>query len=208
MFKMSVNYLHVISGSARGLKLWSPVGYETRPTTGRVKEAVFNILNAKIDFGGTVFLDLYAGSGAMGIEALSRNADFAVFVDSAKECCDVVKKNIAKARFIKKSVVYNDDAMDVLAVLKKQFVFDVIYLDPPYDYAKKDNYLGLLLDQINKNGLLSADGICVLETSVPKGAASPIVEYEKYGFCVIDERNYSNTSLVFLNKLSRKEASG
>ena len=104
--------MRIISGKARGTKLYTLDGENTRPTLDRVKESLFNIIQN--DVRDTVFLDLFSGSGAIGLEALSRGAKKAIFCDKSKEACEFIKKNIKKTHFENDSVVYNEDFKIVL----------------------------------------------------------------------------------------------
>ncbi len=173
--------MRVISGSARGLKLLAPNGIETRPTTDRVKESVFNILQPYIPCNNV--LDLFAGSGAMGIEALSRSCSYCVFVEKSRESLDIIHKNLEKARLASSSKVVFGDALDYLSLKEKRF--DLIFLDPPYNKG----LLSLVFDKIFSNDILSDNGIIVVESEVGGEIVSDL-RYEcfkqaKYGKTVI-----------------------
>ena len=118
--------MRVITGTARGRKLREPSGMDIRPTTDVVKEAVFNII--QFDIEGRRVLDLFAGTGQLGIEALSRGAADCVFVDESREAVSIVKENLAKCRFTAKVV-----QTDSIGYLRGAGKFDMIFLDPPYD---------------------------------------------------------------------------
>ena len=128
--------MRIISGNLRGTKLYTLDGLNTRPTLDRVKESLFNIINKYID--GCTFLDLFAGSGAIGIEAISRGANKVVMCEKSKEAIQVINKNIEKTKINEKVKLYN---MDFEKCIKNELneKFDLIYLDPPYktDYAFK-----------------------------------------------------------------------
>lgn len=120
--------MRVITGTAKGRRLETLEGEDVRPTTERIKEAVFSIIQFEIM--GHTFLDLFAGSGQMGIEAISRGASSAYFVDASKKSLDVVKKNISSVKFDKEAKVF---AMDYRSFLSMNTVeFDIAFLDPPY----------------------------------------------------------------------------
>lgn len=121
--------MRIISGSARGRRLESPEGLQVRPTTDRVKEAMFSIL--QFDLEGTRVLDLFSGSGQLGLEALSRGAKNAVFVDSDRRSLAITKKNIALAGFEDVSTLVHADALQFLQNASQ--TFDVVLMDPPYD---------------------------------------------------------------------------
>lgn len=120
--------MRVITGSARGRRLVSPEGFDVRPTTDKVKESIFNIIQFQL--ADACVLDLFAGSGQLGIEALSRGASKAVFVDSARKSLDVVKKNIELCRFQAEAETHLCDSIAFLRGCRQKF--DIVFLDPPY----------------------------------------------------------------------------
>ncbi len=120
--------MRVITGSRRGKKLKTLEALDTRPTTDMVKEAVFSAI--QFDVAGSQVLDLFAGSGQMGIEALSRDATHCVFVDNNPAAVQIIKENISDCKFVAESRVLNMDSLDYLKVAKGQF--DIVLLDPPY----------------------------------------------------------------------------
>lgn len=148
--------LRVISGSAKGHKLKTVNGTVTRPTADRVKESVFNIISSFIS--GARVLDLYSGTGNLGIEALSRGADFSLFVDKGRECILTIKENLFHTKLSEKSSIM---PMDVFAALnklsKENRKFDIIFLDPPY----KLNIINYLITYILDNNLLNEGGVIV-----------------------------------------------
>ncbi len=157
--------MRVITGSARGCRLRSVDGELTRPTSAFVKESVFNIL--QFDIEGRDFLDLFAGTGQMGIEALSRGALKAVFVDNAQAALAVIRDNLRHTKFTDKALVVERDALSYLA--SKPGPFDIVYVDPPYHmgYAK-------ILDAITSFDILREGGIIVCESA--EGTFAPAVE--------------------------------
>ena len=178
--------MRIISGSARGRKLMSPEGMETRPTSDRVKESVFNIISPYVY--GAVVLDLFAGSGALGVEALSRGAETAVFVENNASAQKVLKKNIELARFEDKSKVFGcgfDAYLNSSAVK-----FDIVFLDPPY----KSGYYKKALELIRDKSLLSEEGIVVAEYEF--GQTLPAV----LGYELLKDRKYGKTSVAVLKK--------
>ena len=129
--------MRVITGTARGRRLKAVPGLSTRPTSDRVKEAIFSMIGPFFD-GGTV-LDLFAGTGALGIEALSRGADRAVFVDRERASVETVRDNLAACGFADRAVVYQSDAMRAIRLLARRgAAFDIAFLDPPYRFAGLD----------------------------------------------------------------------
>lgn len=174
--------MRVIAGEKRGTKLISLEGKDTRPTTDRVKESLFNILQWDIE--GRLVLDLFAGSGSLGLEALSRGAAHAMFVDANAEAVAVIQSNIQKLRFEGKSKIICTDFQNALKNCK---IYDIIFLDPPY----QSNFLDISLDLIYKNVLLSSHGVIICETDKNKQ-----IHYE--GFKIKKEVCYGNTKLCFL----------
>ena len=152
--------MRVIAGSARSVPLKSREGLDTRPTTDRVKEAVFNILQFEIE--GREVLDLFGGSGQMAIEALSRDAAHAVIVDQSKESVSIIKENLQKTRLSDRAQVYCLDYMDYLHRCKTRF--DVIFLDPPY----REKFLENALKKISEIDILKSGGIIVCERPASK----------------------------------------
>lgn len=151
--------MRVITGSARGRRLKELQGMDTRPTTDKVKESVFSVI--QFDIEGRRVLDLFAGTGQLGIEALSRGADSAVFVDSRREAVQLIRENLALCQLEDKAQVRMGDA---LAYLKSGEKFDLIFLDPPY--------AATLLDEALK-GIMAFDicrphGIIVAESAADK----------------------------------------
>lgn len=169
--------MRVISGSARGLKLLSPEGLDTRPTTDRVKESLFNILQPYIPCDAV--LDLFSGSGALGIEALSRGCEKAVFVESSVNALAVTEKNIEKARFLSRAKIIKSEALAFLSECHERF--DIIFLDPPYDKG----LLEPVFEKIFTGKLLSPDGIIAVETKHDgekiENGNFEIIKYAKYG---------------------------
>ena len=147
--------MRVVSGTARGVSLLSLEGLETRPTTDRVKESMFNVL--QFELYGKRVLDLFAGSGALGIEALSRGAESATFVDQNPKALDIVGQNLKKTRLDGQAVLVRDGFESFLKREKKPF--DIVFLDPPYASDFAHRAVLMLLEQ----GLLSPRSVVVLE---------------------------------------------
>lgn len=174
--------MRIISGSKRGAKLLSLPGDDTRPTTDRVKESLFNIIQWEIN--GAAVLDLFAGSGGLGLEALSRGARYALFADSNPAAVNVINSNIAKLGFEENSQVV---CSDFRTVLNETVKYDIIFLDPPY----ASDFIEQSLSQIEQNGTLAQGGVIVCETLKDK-------LFDTYGFAVRKEAVYGITKLVFL----------
>lgn len=142
--------MRVITGSARGRRLVSPEGYDVRPTTDKVKESLFNII--QFNLPGSVVLDLFAGSGQLGIEALSRGAQKAVFVDSSRKSVEVIKKNIELCRFQNESQIHLCDSIAFLKSLRE--IYDIVLLDPPYHKNLCVDALEYLSAAVNEDSLV------------------------------------------------------
>ncbi|MBR5155248.1 MAG: 16S rRNA (guanine(966)-N(2))-methyltransferase RsmD [Clostridia bacterium] len=169
--------MRVISGQARGLKLASPEGLDTRPTTDRVKESMFNIIAPYLP--AEDILDLFSGSGALGIEALSRNSKHGVFVESDRSALSILKQNLERARQAQKAEVMPIDAFTYLS--RANVKFDIIFLDPPYNKG----LLTRAVNEVAEKGLLKDGGIIVAESEaggeVPPSGSFHILKSAKYG---------------------------
>lgn len=152
--------MRVITGSARGVRLKTPEGLATRPTADRVKEGLFSSI--QFDIPGSRILDLFAGTGQLGIEALSRGAEAAVFVDSSKDAAALVRENLKKTKLSQKAKVIQSDYLSFLAQTRE--VFDLIFLDPPY----AEIFLETALRRISEIDILSESGIIICESPLEK----------------------------------------
>ena len=161
--------MRVIAGKAKGVQLNTPEGMLTRPTTDRVKEALFSIIQFEIP--GARVLDLFGGTGQLGIEALSRGASGAVFVDSRKEACQLIRSNLKKTKFENQGSVVQSDYLDFLNRCRE--TFQIILLDPPYAEVFLEN----ALKRITEIDILQSGGIIVAER--PLGKELPW-EFEGY----------------------------
>lgn len=188
--------MRIISGVARGSRLVTLEGTETRPTLDRVKEPLFSIIQMYIKEASV--LDLFAGSGALGLEALSRGAKDAVFVDISKKAINVINQNVQKTKLEDKAVVLNqsyNEALQQMANENKQF--DIIFLDPPYLSGLLEN----AIQEILKYKLLSKEGIIVVETDME----SELQKIQNIGLHIKDIRKYGRVMLLFLQCNSRFE---
>lgn len=177
--------MRVIAGEARGRKLSSLEGEQTRPTTDRVKESVFNIVMPYIR--GANALDLFAGSGALGIEAISRGAAWCTFVEKSREALSIIRKNLEDTKLKERATVTMQDALSFLENAEKSY--DLIFLDPPYD----GGFYEPVLETISKRGLLQKDGILVLEK---RASASPGIPE---AMTVLKERTYGKITIMVLS---------
>lgn len=150
--------MRVVSGSARGCRLSPVPGMNTRPTTDRVKESVFNIIQMRVRDADV--LDLFAGTGQLGIEALSRGARHCDFVERERKAFDTVRKNVQAARVEERAALHQTDARTFLSRADKQR-YDLIFLDPPYGGEILEN----ALRQIETFDILSTNGIIICESA-------------------------------------------
>lgn len=152
--------MRVISGSAKGKKLKAPAGLNTRPITDMIKEALFNVLAAKVT--DAKLLDLFAGSGSVGIEALSRGAQTVVFVDNSVEALKVVKENLNNCNFTREYHVLRSDVFKALGLLKRHnSKFDLVYVDPPFTNERIFNEI---MESLAATDILEIDGIVIIRT--------------------------------------------
>jgi 16S rRNA (guanine(966)-N(2))-methyltransferase RsmD len=181
--------MRVIAGSARGLRLTAPVGLKTRPTADRVKEALFSIIASRRDLVGARILDICAGTGGLGIEALSRGAASCCFIEQDRHVLSVLEKNLVRAGLDSRGECLALDGLKGLNTLSRQGkVFDIVFFDPPY----LSNLYAALLEAVSTLSLLSDDGLLVAECS----AKIPLAE--RFDALVrIDRRVYGDTALEF-----------
>ena len=167
--------MRIIAGTHRSRRFDAPSGRNTRPTLDKVREAVFSSLGGFFD-GGNV-LDLYAGSGAIGFESLSRGMDHAVFADSDRNAAAVIRKNAESLGFTEQCTVYPMKAERVIPLLKeKGMVFDLVYLDPPYRRQENE----AMLEKVCEAGLLKAGGIAVIESLKEEQFSEQIGPLKRY----------------------------
>ncbi len=183
--------MRVISGSKRGRKLVSFEGDSIRPTTDRVKESIFNLIMDWV-YDSNV-LDLFGGSGALSLEALSRGAKKAVIVDNSKSSVEIIKKNIELTDFHNETEVLNAKAEEYIKTTKESF--DIIFLDPPYNKG----YVVPILKAISEKKLLSDEGIVVLESDFSDDHG------EIPGFQILKQRKYGRTFVTVYTSIVGKE---
>ena len=181
--------MRIIGGRARGTKLYTLEGTATRPTLDRVKESIFNIIQQHIP--NSVFLDLFSGSGAIGLEAISRGAKKAIICDKSKAAIEIIKKNIEKTHSEKQVEVYNLDFENCLKNIKEPI--DIIYIDPPY----QTNYIEQSLKIIENMQFISDETLIILETDDEEKVLHKINVLK---FEIIDKRKYGIAHIIFLQK--------
>jgi 16S rRNA (guanine(966)-N(2))-methyltransferase RsmD len=181
--------MRVIAGSARGLRLTAPAGLKTRPTGDRVKEALFSIIASRRELAGARILDICAGTGSLGIEALSRGAASCCFIDQDRPVLAVLEKNLARAGLAGKGQCLLLDALKGLDLLSQQGkAFDIVFFDPPY----LSGLYAPVTEALSALSLMSDGGLLVAECSVRIPLA------ERYGTLVrVDRRVYGDTALEF-----------
>ncbi len=177
--------MRVIAGTARSMPLITPKGDGTRPTTDRIKETLFNTMQAYVP--DAVFIDLFAGSGAVGIEALSRGAKKAYFVDNSREALDCIRKNLEFTKLDDRAVVIGRNAVDALYEIKD--TADIIFIDPPYHLGIESDIMRMIRDR----GLASEDTLIVIEADIDTDLSG----IESLGYSVFKEKIYKTNKHIF-----------
>lgn len=182
--------MRIIAGTARSLPLKAPEGLDTRPTSDQIKETLFNML--QYDIPGCYFLDLFAGSGQMGLESLSRGGEYSVFVDNNRKAAKCIEENIHFTKFDTQGRLINSDVISALYTLEGKYKFDIIFMDPPYNKELEKNVLTYLKD----SSLLKPDSIIIVEASVETA-----FDYvEELGFEITKYKKYKTNAHVFLKR--------
>lgn len=186
--KGNIINMRIISGKARGTKLYTLNGTATRPTLDRVKESLFNIIQNDIE--DSTVLDLFSGSGAIGLEFLSRGAKRAVLCDSSKDAIKIIKQNVQKTHFEEKVEVYNMEFTKLVERLQNQ-KFDIIYIDPPY----ATDFIKISLEKIIEYELVNENTKIIVETDDETRILNQI---EKMDVEITDKRKYGRATIIFL----------
>ena len=179
--------MRVITGSARGVQLKTPEGLQTRPTADRVKEALFSIIQFEIPCARV--LDLFGGTGQLGIEALSRGAKSAVFVDESEKACTLIRENLNRTKLSENGKVIRSDYMQYLQNCRE--TFDIVFLDPPYAEVFLEN----ALNKLTEIDILQSGGIIVAERPVGKD-----LPWDFEGFTRSKDYKYGKTFLTIYRK--------
>ena len=179
--------MRVITGKARGVTLKTPDGLQTRPTTDRVKEALFSVI--QFDIPGANVLDLFGGTGQLGIEALSRGAKQAVFIDENDKACRLIRENLKRTKLEQQGSVLRSDYMAYLARCNEKF--NLIFLDPPYAEVFLEN----ALKRITEIDILQSGGIIVTERPLGKE-----LFFEFQGYTRSKDYKYGNTLVTLYRK--------
>ncbi len=181
--------MKVISGVAHGHNLKSPDGLDVRPTLARIKESIFNSLMPQIS--GSIFLDLFSGSGAMGIEALSRGSSKTFFVEKNKACMQVIKTNLLLTKLLDDAELVLGDVFEALHNFsQRKLLFDIIFMDPPY----YKNFVQQVLLFLAEHDLLAKDGIIVCET----GSKEILPDIERFDF--FKSKYYTTSAVHFIKE--------
>lgn len=181
--------MRVIAGSARSLPLKTPEGADTRPTTDRIKETLFNILQP--DLPGGVFIDLFSGSGGIGIEALSRGAAKAYFIELAPKAISCIQQNLAFTKFTDRGIVIKQDVHAALAGIREKQA-DIIFMDPPYNQELEKSVLSLLRNM----SYVTEDTLLVVEADLH----TDFGYLSDMGYAVVKEKKYKTNKHLFLRK--------
>lgn len=183
--------MRVIAGTARRLQLKAPKGMDTRPTTDRIKETLFNMLQDEID--GICFLDLFSGSGGIGIEALSRGAVKAYFVERNQEACNIIRDNLGFTRLAEKAEVMSCSALSAISMLQGKEMFHVVFMDPPYgkglekEVLKSPEFHRILVDK----------ALVIIEADLDTRLSDEDIS----GFRMLKEKIYKTNKHIFLEKM-------
>lgn len=181
--------MRVIAGTARSLPLKTPDGLDTRPTTDRIKETLFNILQPYLPDG--IFVDLFSGSGGIGIEALSRGAKHAYFVENYPKAFACIQQNVKFTKFEEQATLLKQDVMGALTAIHEKEV-DVIFMDPPYAAGYEER----VLKQLHEMSYVTEDTLLVVEATLDRDFSFA----QELGYVITREKNYKTNKHVFLKK--------
>lgn len=181
--------MRVIAGTARSLPLKTPEGLDTRPTTDRIKETLFNMLQPYI--ADSVFLDLFSGSGGIGIEALSRGARHAYFVDNDSRAFSCIQQNIKFTKFEEQATLLKQDVIGALSMVREKEV-DIIFMDPPYQSGCEEQVLKALAEK----PYVTDDTLIIIEAALGKDCSF----VSELGFEITKEKNYKTNKHVYIKR--------
>ena len=181
--------MRVIAGTARSLPLKTPEGLDTRPTTDRIKETLFNMLQVYIP--GCVFVDLFSGSGGIGIEAISRGAKKAYFIENAPKSIACIEQNLAFTKFQDRAIVLKQDACAGLSSIYEKEV-DIIFMDPPYNQEHERR----VLEQLRNVKYVTEDTLIIVEASLE----TDFDYLEALGYTVEKEKLYKTNKHIYIRK--------
>lgn len=184
--------MRVIAGTARSLPLKTPKSMDTRPTTDRIKETLFNMLMPYLP--GSVFVDLFSGSGGIGIEAISRGASRAYFVENGKEAVECITANVKFTHFEEQATILKQDVFSALLGSIREKV-DVIFMDPPYESGYEHRALEILKD----SAMVTEDTLIVVEAALKTDFSYAA----DFGFEIIKDKQYKTNKHIFLKKINK-----
>ncbi|MBR4173749.1 MAG: 16S rRNA (guanine(966)-N(2))-methyltransferase RsmD [Lachnospiraceae bacterium] len=184
--------MRVIAGSARRLLLKTPEGMDTRPTQDRIKETLFNIIQDQVP--GRKFLDLFSGSGGIGIEALSRGAQRAVFVDNSKKAQECIRYNLNHTHLADQATLISADVFSSIRAIEREGVYDVVYMDPPYE----SGYDAKVLTLLKGSKAINEDTLVIIEATDRRDT----LFVEQAGFEIIRIKEYKTNKHVFCRLVS------
>ncbi len=183
--------MRVIAGTAKRLQLKTVKGDNTRPTTDRIKETLFNMLQNDIE--GCRFLDLFSGSGAIGIEALSRGAKETVFVENNKEAINCIKENLIFTKLVNSGIVMSYDVMTAISMLEgRNAKFDIVFMDPPYNKEIEKE----VLDRLKQSEIIDSDTMIIVEASLNTSFSY----LRDMGYELFKEKKYKTNKHMFIYK--------
>lgn len=193
--ELGVKNMRVIAGSAKRLQLKTLDGLDTRPTTDRIKETLFNMITSGIY--DSIFLDLFSGSGGIGIEALSRGAKKAVFVEMNPKAMACIKENLKHTKLEKKAMTLTKEVMTALYQLEGEFVFDYVFMDPPYNRELERK----VLEYLSESSLIYEDTLLIVEAS----KETDFSYLNDLGYHLIKEKVYKTNKHIFIEKAGKEE---
>ncbi len=182
--------MRVIAGKARSLRLKTPMGQDTRPTTDRIKETLFNMIQGEI--ADCIFVDLFAGSGGIGIEALSRGAKYAYFIDNGREAAACIQENLSFTKFTEKATLLKQDVFTALPIIHEKEA-DIIFMDPPYMSGLERD----LLEALSRQTYVTGNTLLIMEAKID----TDFEFAEEFGFTVVREKKYKTNKHVFLERI-------
>ena len=182
--------MRVIAGTARSLPLKTREGKDTRPTTDRIKETLFNVLQPYVQ--EAVFLDLFSGSGGIGIEALSRGAYHAYFVDNDVKAVECIIDNLKFTKFTDRATVLKQDVISALSGISEKEV-DIIFMDPPYDQLFEKR----VLETLSNKSYVTDDTLIIVEASL----RTDFTYLDDLGFEIVKEKKYKTNKHMFIRRM-------
>lgn len=181
--------MRIIAGKARRLPLRTLPGKDTRPTTDRIKETLFNMLAPELE--GAYFLDLFAGTGQIGLEAVSRGSSYCVFVDNNRKACEVIQDNMEFTKLASQCKLMNTDALNAIRQLEGKYRFDLIFMDPPYHQELEP----AVLQSLANSSILKPEALIIVEAD----GHTDFSYVQELGYRILKEKIYKTNKHVFLS---------